>query len=331
MYRLLTYLLAPIALLASEMPLIQYWTDEDSNGWLAIACEQQGSPSRVTLIQPDGEAGVDLITEAWSNDVAVDLNLLDGRHLPTSAWWPCAGALQNLLQTTEGQPPAYRWSKRGQSAALQSLEPSDSGIPAFEISLQPLAQSIQLQTSDPLVEAHGLSFSIDAIGTLESTLQQHFRQIHRAHDLRIRQDEAEDPSIGDRPGRMIHELRLLHWTPERCSALVLTRSNRMFASTSIAIETINLSRNPDGSWSDYDPLHGQVDRAKLREAIRVLLNQQDANGDRFAEDYPDPISEEAQQTYTALRLGNRLYLVFEPYAVASGAWGTVTISPAMYE
>ena len=327
MCRFLALLCLPV-LMQADIPPVDYWTDEARAGWLAVAAHQEGA-SRLSLIQPDGTASLNLISPVWTTQGAVALHRLPYRVLPFSTWWHRYGALRELVDDTAGSTPKFQWVQDGDTARLQA-DPKDlAELPPQGLALEALAKSIQLSTEDPLVKAYGLDFISGKNATLANTLNQRFRRIHRKHDQGMRKWELEN-DFTDRPAKMVHELRLLYWTPKRCTALVLTRSRRMYAKTSVSEESILLERRQDGTWTSYDPLAGTVDKDQLREAIRALLNQQQASGDDFAEEHPDPLSADARRSYMPFRVGNRLYLNFAPYTIAAGAWGTVTIAPAKY-
>ena len=315
-------------LLHADIPPIEYWTDEARAGWLAVAAHQDGA-SRLSLIQPNGTGSLDFISPVWPNKETITLHRVSGKSLPFSTWWHRYGALHELLEDTAGKTPEFEWLQDGTTARLQAATSATSELPPQGLALEALAKSIQLSTKDPLVQAYGLDFSRGENARLAQTLNQRFRQIHRKHDQGMREWELEN-DFTDRPATMVHELRLLDWTPKRCTALVLTRSRRMYAKTSLSEESILLERRQDGTWTSYDPLAGTVDKEQLREAIRALLNRQQASGDDFAEEHPDPLSADARCCYMPFRVGNRLYLNFAPYTVAAGAWGVVTIAPAKY-
>lgn len=315
------------ALLSAALPSVQYWTDAPRAGWLALSCQTEGA-SRLTLIQPDGTSGPDFMTDSKADKRETAFYQLPERTLPGSAWWHRSGALHRQLDQIRGTPTAAIWSKNADSAMLRGTQSASQQLPQGGLPIQKLAEAAQLETSDPLIEAYGLRFFAEGDKTLEKALQARFRKIHRSHDQNLRQYERSKDYA---PAESIHELRLLDWRTDRCSALVLTRSSRQSAKTSIDIESIHLRRDASDTWQPDNPLNGSVDSDPLREAIRDLLNRQGASGDDFAARFPDPLSKEARRIYTPLRVGDRLYLLFKSYTVAAGAWGTVIISPAKYE
>ena len=316
-------LLCLTSLMHGAIPTVEYWTDEARTGWLGLLCRTQES-NRLSLIPPNGIVELDLISKPGpGNEKNMSLHKLRNPTLPASTWWHRYGAVKEIA----GSKTAFSWQQDGHSALLQAEQSNAHGVPPQGLHLQALARSVQLGTEDPLVQAFGLEFSSASNTPLAQALHQHFRRIHRSHDQDMREWEVSE-NFTDRPAEMVHELRLLDWSPVRCTALALTRSKRLYAKTSVVEESIHLRRTDDGQWISYDPLAGTVDKDKLRESIRVLLNQQQASGDHFAERYPDPL--QARGIYIPLRIGNRLYLRFAPYTVAAGAWGTVTIAPARY-
>lgn len=314
--------------LAAEIPSVQYWTDEARPGWLAAACQVEGA-SRLTLVSPDGASGQDFITTQLSRNDPQWLYATDYQILPTSGWWHDYVGMHFAQEDAFTNPPTHQWQRDHNRAFFQAnaLNWIDHLPRTLECTL--LAESTPFPTEDPLVEAYGLHFHLPEAAGLSEPLHQAFRTIHRTHDKAMR-DYENDNDFQNWRAEIVHELRLLSWTPTHCAALTITKSRRQFTSTSIDLKSLHLRRNAAGDWTPYDPLKGQIDRQQLLETIRQQLNAQEASGDYFAERFPDPLSPEAQELYTPLRIGSRLYLLFPPYVVASGAQGTITISPATY-
>lgn len=317
--------------LAAAIPSVQYWTDEARSGWLAAVCQVEGA-SRLTLVSPDGASGQDFITTQLSKNDPQWLYATNYQTRPTSGWWHDYVGMHLAQKGALINPPTHHWQRDHNRAFFQANALNWIGHLPRTLECTLLAESTPLPTEDPLVEAYGLRFHLPEAAGLSEPLHQAFRGIHRTHDQEMRDYENDnDNDFQDWRAEIVHELRLLSWTPTHCAALVITKSRRQFTSTSLDLQSIHLRRNAAGDWMHYDPLKGEIARQQLRETIRLQLNAQEASGDYFAERFPDPLSTEARELYTPLRIGSRLYLLFPPYVVASGAQGTITISPASYE
>ncbi len=309
---------------AVALPKVQYWTDPAQSGWLLAACEAEGAV-RLTLTAPDGDTMLDWIGTSASPGTPTQLHSLADPELPVSAWWSRPGALEDLLQANANAPITATWTVDGDTAQLTPPANQSTRVMEPPHAFARLAAATPLDTLDPLVEATGLSFQPHQPTLPIALLNLRFQQIHLEHDRRMRTREADDPGLADAPAHMAHELRLLQASPDRYTALVITKAKRRFASTSISLETLHLQRQPDESWEFYNPLDAITDPITFREAIRHALNAQDADGDFFAEKHPNPLAPKSRTAYLPLQIGSKLLLLFEPYVVAPGAFGTITI------
>lgn len=248
--------------------------------------------------------------------------------LPISPWRYSEYGWRDSYEEAALGPVVALWdaSQKRLRPFASDLNQSASSRP--EWSAQLLARLVRLPTAAPLLEAYGLEFKEPDQRPLQASLPQSFRAIHQAHDAEMRRIEQADPALADRPAEMVHELRLLHWTHTQCTALVITRSTRMYAKTSIDLASIHLKRTADGNWEPYDPLERISDTTAFAETIRGELNRQGASGDWFIERYPDPTARIARDAYFPLQIGSKLYLLFEPYTVHAGVFGTITVRVA---
>ena len=313
----------------AAIPTVHYWTDEARSGWLVATVQDEGV-GRLTLVPPDGASGQDFITMQRSKNESQWLYATHYESLPSSGWWHDYVAMRFAQEDALNNPPTHRWESDHINAHLRANALNWINHLPSTIEFTLLAESIPLPTENPLVEAYGLRFHLPEAEGLSKPLLQAFLTLHRTHDQEMRDYENKN-GFEDWRAKIVHELRLLSWTPTHCAALAITKSRRQSTSTSLDLQSIHLRRNAAGDWILYDPLKGEIDRQQLRETIRQQLNAQQAGGDYFAERFPDPLSPEAQELYTPLRIGSRLHLLFPPYVVASGAQGTITISPASYE
>jgi hypothetical protein len=321
----LLLLLVPIKP-ATALPTIQYWTDTTDNGWLAACCKTE-SASRLTLIAPDGTPDLDLVATIENPSDTVHFYQLPEPELPYSAWWHREGALSELHDSIDTQSTAsYGWQQSATAAKLEPESPAASKKTSVPQHFIPLAETVPLQSTDPLVQVFGLTFKLTETTLPEALLNLRFQQINLKYDTEMRAYESRKFGSEEWSAEIIHELRLLHYTPEYCSAIVITRAQRRYASTSISLEAIHLQHNPDDTWSFYDPLERVQNPDALSEAIRITLNAQGASGDFFTERHPDPLSQDARNNYTAIQIGSQLHLLFEPYTVHVGAYGTVHIA-----
>lgn len=71
--------------------------------------------SRLTLIQPDGTPGPNLITDSEADNGETEFYQLPARKLPGSAWWHRAEALHERLDQIQGAPTAAIWSQNAES------------------------------------------------------------------------------------------------------------------------------------------------------------------------------------------------------------------------
>ena len=151
-------LLCLTACLQAEIPPVHYWTDEARTGWLAAVCGAEGA-GRLTFIQPDGKVLGDFLPLSEGSAKAAPLYLIS-REIPHSGWWHDYVSIR--MNRKHGDvlkhPPSHFWEAMDASATLRSSTLYPGSLPATPIRFTPLAEAAPLESSDPLVEAHGLKF-----------------------------------------------------------------------------------------------------------------------------------------------------------------------------
>ena len=316
---LLTFILP--AVLCADLP-IRYWTPSDSVNQLALSC-QDSDGGRIILMDTDGDALLEgcYMGNPEAQAAGVDLLQMQTTGIPASPWWNSGQA--ERLQEEEASATALPKLELTAKASSWHIDLSTSDTPNGT-TLIAFAETVALPTIDPLVQLSGIHCLTPDHRPLESALHAALLTHARAHLQTLRANEAERTDLADRPSSATHELRLLHLSNKRCAALILTRSSRRGASTSIDIAALNLELR-EGQWQAVDPLTKVADPVALREAIRTQLNRVDADGDTFATQYPNPLLPDARSTFSVLRFEQRLWFIFEPYVVAAGAYGTIAI------
>lgn len=119
------------------------------------------------------------------------------------------------------------------------------------------------------------------------------------------------------------EFRMVHMDSNHISIIAHTRTYGGGAHDAIRHKAFNFKKT-DGRWKQFEPLTKHPNPEALREKIRTALNAKDCDGDFFAAHYPQPTAP-ATRPFEVIELPKQYWLLFEPYVVAPGAFGSIQV------
>lgn len=251
---------------------------------------------------------------AWEATFAQDT------RLPTSPWW----SADNELEATPTEHGDFYFTQSPQPKL--EIQIGTRRTPYQQVaSLQKETQRYSLEIYNCEQTVHKLQFDDPIYRTIEIELAALTQsEIEKARTHWTKQYE-ENGEVLITPRREIEvEQRLLSLNPDRCALLLITRTYSGGARSQSRLLALNYFLTAEGRWQRHIPLTRHPAPDQIKAKIRDTLNHIKSDGDYFYREETDPL-DPATRMFQVLQIGPTPWAIFAPYAVAPGAFGSISV------
>lgn len=258
---------------------------------------------------------------AYNSELGIwNAKFIEDTWLPMSSWWRA----DNKFEAAPTNTGYFHFRSDPQEILeIQVGSELTRCHPVAKLEIESRSYSFKTYKCEQSIRK--LRFNDPALTALENELDALAQaEVEKAHAYWNMQYERDSESLIN-PRREIYiEQRLLHLQAERCTLLLISQTYSGGAHGSTKLLALNYFLTPVGSWQRYVPLTRYPEPEALKAQIRDALNQVDADGDYFYREENKPL-DPSTRMFQVLQIGSTPWAIFEPYAVAAGAFGSFSV------